>query len=198
MDPILTLLIGIILGALAVTVVSFLLAKSKFDILKSSAEDLKIQNVSLEQEITHSENLLNDSESSKELTLSENAQLKDENIQLQVKAASLQSEVRYQNELIEQQKNMSEAQENKLKLIQSKALEENSETFLNKASNDLIQPMKNELTNNLQKLETNLNRLNNMEKQFISTTAQIKEFREINREMRDETANLASALRGTP
>ena len=61
---------------------------------------------------------------------------------------------------------MSEAQENKLKLIQSKALEENSETFLNKASNDLIQPMKNELTNNLQKLETNLNRLNNMEKQF--------------------------------
>ena len=58
--------------------------------------------------------------------------------------------------------------------------------------------MKNELTNNLQKLETNLNRLNNMEKQFISTTAQIKEFREINREMRDETANLASALRGTP
>ena len=198
MDPILTLLIGIILGALTVTVVSFLLAKSKFDTLKLSAEDLKIQNVSLEQEFTHSENLLNDSESSKELTLSENAQLKDENIQLQVKAASLQSEVRYQNELIEQQKNMSEAQENKLKLIQSKALEENSETFLNKASNDLIQPMKNELTNNLQKLETNLNRLNNMEKQFISTTAQIKEFREINREMRDETANLASALRGTP
>ena len=166
MDPILTLLIGIILGALTVTVVSFLLAKSKFDTLKLSAEDLKIQNVSLEQEFTHSENLLNDAESSKELTLSENAQLKDENIQLQVKAASLQSEVRYQNELIEQQKNMSEAQENKLKLIQSKALEENSETFLNKASNDLIQPMKNELTNNLQKLETNLNRLNNMEKQF--------------------------------
>ena len=52
MDPILTLLIGIILGALAVTGVSFLLAKSKFDILKSSAEDLKIQNVSLEQEMT--------------------------------------------------------------------------------------------------------------------------------------------------
>ena len=139
MDPILTLLIGIILGALTVTVVSFLLAKSKFDTLKLSAEDLKIQNVSLEQEITHSENLLNDAESSKELTLSENAQLKDENIQLQVKAASLQSEVRYQNELIEQQKNMSEAQENKLKVIQSKALEENSKTFLNKASNDLIQ-----------------------------------------------------------
>ena len=49
MDPIVTLFLGIILGALAVTVVAFLFTRGKFDTLKSFVEDLKIQNVSLSQ-----------------------------------------------------------------------------------------------------------------------------------------------------
>ena len=91
---------------------------------------------------------------------------------------------------------MSEAQENKLKVIQSKALEENSKTFLNKASNDLIQPMKNELTSSLKQLESNLKRLNEMEKQFVSTSADVKQFTFINTQMRRETEKLTNALQG--
>ena len=197
MDPIVTLFLGIILGALAVTVVSFLFTRGKFDTLKSFVEDLKIQNVSLSQKFAHSENLLNDAESSKELTLDENAQLTKENIELQVKTASLQSEVRYQNELIERQKTITEDEQNKLKVIQSKALEENSKTFLSKASNDLLQPMKTELTNNLQKLETNLNKLNNMEKQSISLATQIQLYHNESTQLRNTTEKLSSALRGT-
>ncbi|GIT17194.1 MAG: hypothetical protein CM1200mP38_8510 [Dehalococcoidia bacterium] len=55
--------------------------------------------------------------------------------------------------------------------------------------------MKNELTNNLQKLETNLNKLNKWKSNLLDKCTD-QRIPEINREMRDETANLTLALRG--
>lgn len=191
MDPIVTLFIGIILGTLAVAVVSFLLTRGKFDKLKSSAEVLKIQNASLEEKFTLSENLRIDAETSKELTL-------DQNIQLKMKTATLETQLSEQSKLFEMQKTMSEDQVNKIKVNSSEAIEANSKTFLSKASNEVIQPMKTELTNTLQKLETNLNKLNNMEKQSISLETQIQLFHNESNLLRNATEKLSSALRGTP
>ena len=190
MDPIITLIIGIILGTLIAIILSFLTTRNQFDKLKSSSDTLKLRNASLEEKFALSENLRFDAESSRDTA-------REKSTQLEIRSATLSTQLHEQLNLIEQQKNMEETLKDAIKNISTEAIESNSKTFIERATNDLIKPMSNQLTTNLEKLETNLTKLNNMEKQYISTTAHIKQFQEINLEMRRETEKLSSALRGT-